>query len=327
MMSLYYLGVSMERYLGTTTFALATLAIAVLSNVLYVAVCWGIAYASSLGPAATAARGAGWLHYHSVGYSGVLFALCAMEAFLSPAQSRSVFGLFSVPTKVYPVVLMVLLSLFMPQISFLGHASGLALGVLYVHGLLGRCLPGRARVERLEARRCCSAGCGRARFPRRFVPVHDDRPLPGEPGGGVAGGAGALRAHVRQLACCAWRGVARPLLQCARGLAVDVWRGTRGAMAGASGAVARRRRGRQGWAPVSTTEEDTTDGEAGGGGGGGDVEMGAGAVGDRGVAADVVAATPGGAPGGAPPSARDAAARAAAARAAVARQHSAAVTK
>jgi len=248
------------------------------------------------------------MNYHSVGYSGVLFALAAMEAFLSPAPSRSVFGLFNVPTKVYPWVLMVLLSVFMPQISFLGHLSGLALGVLYVHGLLGCCLPGRAAVERLEARRCCSAGCGRARFPRRFVPVHDERPLPGERGGGVRGGAGALRAHVRQLACCAWLGVVRPVLQCARGLAVDVWRGTRGAMAGASSAAARHRRGRQGFEPVPQTEEDA----------GGDVEMGGGgggAVGDGGVAADV--ADDGGA--SAPSSARDAAARAAAARAAAAR--------
>jgi hypothetical protein len=45
----------------------------------------------------------------AVGYSGVLFAYALVESFHSPETSRSVFGMFSVPTKAYPFILLVLL--------------------------------------------------------------------------------------------------------------------------------------------------------------------------------------------------------------------------
>ena len=45
----------------------------------------------------------------SIGYSGVLFAYAAMEAFHSTQTSRSVFGIFSVPTKAYPFIMLIVL--------------------------------------------------------------------------------------------------------------------------------------------------------------------------------------------------------------------------
>lgn len=44
-----------------------------------------------------------------MGYSGVLFSYALVEAFHSAETSRSVFGLFSVPTKAYPFILLVLI--------------------------------------------------------------------------------------------------------------------------------------------------------------------------------------------------------------------------
>lgn len=45
----------------------------------------------------------------AVGYSGVLFCYATIEAFHSEEQSRSVFGLFTVPTKLYPFILLVII--------------------------------------------------------------------------------------------------------------------------------------------------------------------------------------------------------------------------
>ena len=49
------------------------------------------------------------LNTSAVGYSGVLFTYALIEAFHSAEVSRSVFGLFSVPTKAYPFILLVLI--------------------------------------------------------------------------------------------------------------------------------------------------------------------------------------------------------------------------
>lgn len=51
----------------------------------------------------------GELNTSAVGYSGVLFSYALIEAFHSTESSRSVFGLFSVPTKSYPFILLVLI--------------------------------------------------------------------------------------------------------------------------------------------------------------------------------------------------------------------------
>lgn len=50
-----------------------------------------------------------YMHSSSIGYSGVLFAYAGMEAFHSTQTSRSVFGIFSVPTKAYPFILLIVL--------------------------------------------------------------------------------------------------------------------------------------------------------------------------------------------------------------------------
>ncbi len=52
---------------------------------------------------------AGLMHNSAVGYSGVLFCYALIESFHSVELSRSVFGMFSVPTKSYPIILLVIL--------------------------------------------------------------------------------------------------------------------------------------------------------------------------------------------------------------------------
>lgn len=101
MMSCYFLGASLERFFGTLRLWYLSLLTLVLSNVLYVAISMAIYEITS---------DLHWLANPAVGYSGVLFGYALIESIMSPFPTRSVFGCFNVPTKLYPWVLLVLLS-------------------------------------------------------------------------------------------------------------------------------------------------------------------------------------------------------------------------
>ncbi|KAL7534257.1 hypothetical protein ACHAWF_004769 [Thalassiosira exigua] len=88
---------------------------------------------------------------HSVGFSGVVFQLSALESNLGPDRTRSVFGLFQVSSKLYPWALLVVLQVIMPQISFLGHLSGILVGTLQYYGALDVLFPSEARLREWEA--------------------------------------------------------------------------------------------------------------------------------------------------------------------------------
>ena len=70
-------------------------------------------------------------------YSGILFAFASLESFLSPAPTRSLFGMITVPTRLYPWALLIVLQL-LPNISLLGHLSGLIVGMLCVPASVSR---------------------------------------------------------------------------------------------------------------------------------------------------------------------------------------------
>jgi hypothetical protein len=145
--------------------------------------------------------GAFWYN-SAVGFSGVLFSLAVDESVLSPFPTRSIFGLFNVPTRLYPWVLMIILSVAFPSISFLGHLSGAVLGLLHAWGWLGWCTPSLVTLRKVEEARWFGFVLRSA--PYRMVPGSDP----------VVEGASA-RAFARQLggalAC-----VLRPLYDCLR---------------------------------------------------------------------------------------------------------------
>ena len=64
-------------------------------------------------------------HQCAIGFSGIVFGLIVIDNSVSHATSRSIFGLFSVPARVYPWALMVLWQLLLPSVSFLGHLTGI----------------------------------------------------------------------------------------------------------------------------------------------------------------------------------------------------------
>lgn len=55
-----------------------------------------------------------YVNQASVGFSGVIFTLALIDSYLSTQPTRSLFGFVQVPTRMYPWVLLVLLSVSPP---------------------------------------------------------------------------------------------------------------------------------------------------------------------------------------------------------------------
>ena len=159
----------LERRVGTTTFLYLTVLFMVAGGVLHVALARSVTALAiqllpvvsevSRGPLMALIR---WGHGCAVGLSGVLFSLLVVEASNHAADEiLLVLGLVPCPVRLYPVVLLVLLQLLLPAVSFYGHLGGLLAGFVYVRGWL----PHRIR-------RPFSAECSRRADERvsRYVP-------------------------------------------------------------------------------------------------------------------------------------------------------------
>ncbi len=133
MMSLVQLLPSLESQFGTLQVFIMSMWAIIVEGCLYV----GMNYL--LGTYLT--NNPQWLYNSGVGYSGVLFTYAICESYHSTVQTRSVFGFCTVSSKVYPWLLLVLISLLLPNISFMGHLSGILTGVLIVNGKLQFLLP------------------------------------------------------------------------------------------------------------------------------------------------------------------------------------------
>jgi membrane associated rhomboid family serine protease len=138
-MSAWGLCLTLERTLGTIPLLLTTMASMVGSSMVHLLLAVIPHVIIGYDP---------WFQEHSLGFSGVLFHYAAVEAAIAAAltshgsnsnnnnthsSSRSVLGLFTVSTAVYPWALLVALQMFMPNLSFLGHLSGLLTGTLQAH--------------------------------------------------------------------------------------------------------------------------------------------------------------------------------------------------
>eukprot|EP01119_Soliformovum_irregulare_P018984 TRINITY_DN5926_c0_g1_i2.p1 TRINITY_DN5926_c0_g1~~TRINITY_DN5926_c0_g1_i2.p1 ORF type:complete len:217 (+),score=53.85 TRINITY_DN5926_c0_g1_i2:254-904(+) len=86
----------------------------------------------------------------TIGFSGVLFGMMVVTTYLMENQSRSIFGLFTIPNRAFPWVLLVVLQFILPSVSFLGHLSGMIMGYIYGQGWLERVQPSSTRLSQWE---------------------------------------------------------------------------------------------------------------------------------------------------------------------------------
>ena len=145
---------------------------------------------------------ASYFYSSAVGFSGVLFAMAVDEVSLSPFPTRSVFGLFSVPTRLYPWVLMVLLQVVMPNVSFLGHLAGVLVGFVHTWGGFWWAIPSFATLRKLEQMHC-------------LQPLVRAGPYKAVPAQEVLRSDTSLHAQLAQAAACL-RHACQPLIECRR---------------------------------------------------------------------------------------------------------------
>jgi len=115
---------------------------------------------------------------HGVGYSGVLFHLIVLESDImasdmSLERSRSVFGFVKVPLRAYPWALLIAISIIMPQVSFMGHLSGILVGTLQTYGGLDWLLPSFSFLRNIEKWNLCTSIMNA----RGFIPTPTDSEL------------------------------------------------------------------------------------------------------------------------------------------------------
>ncbi|XP_065191084.1 rhomboid-related protein 4-like [Sycon ciliatum] len=126
MASFLWKGKTLEPALGTPAFLLLNAVFVGLTSSVYVA----LKYAWSLMQPHQAFQ---ILHQGAVGYSGVIFALKVLTTRRMPSTSRiAVFGFLSVPARLAVWVELFVISLIMPNASFLGHLAGILVGLAYV---------------------------------------------------------------------------------------------------------------------------------------------------------------------------------------------------
>jgi len=132
MMSLYQLGAHAEQQFGSGPFFFITCWCIILCGTLYCLLSWALSYITG---------DFSWLLSSAVGYSGVLFAYAMIYAYHTSAPTQSIFGMCSIPSKLYPWVLLVLIQVVLPNISMMGHLAGVIVGYLLVAGVLNVVLP------------------------------------------------------------------------------------------------------------------------------------------------------------------------------------------
>uniref|UniRef100_A0A7S0RWB4 UBA domain-containing protein n=1 Tax=Pyramimonas obovata TaxID=1411642 RepID=A0A7S0RWB4_9CHLO len=145
MLAFVPLGSSLERAIGSVQYMYTILVFCVIGACLHALG----GYTLAMNPVLPLPRE---LNKCSIGLSGVIFGLIVVDTSMSGLQSRSIFGLFSVPAKYYPWALLVLFQLLMPNVSFMGHLSGLLVGLAYIHGMLQWIILGPRSLQFFDAR-------------------------------------------------------------------------------------------------------------------------------------------------------------------------------
>lgn len=86
----------------------------------------------------------------AVGLSGLLFSVIVVNIQQSGVSSVSFFGFFNISSRWYPWVLAAILQLFAPNLSLLGHTSGIIMGYVLSYGYLTPITPSDYKLSDIE---------------------------------------------------------------------------------------------------------------------------------------------------------------------------------
>lgn len=145
MMSYFTLGSALERRLGSLFLFSVVLWSAIICSIVHVTIALALFCIDS-----------GAFHSNSLGFSATLFHLLVLECNLNSNLSRNLFGVIHVSSRSYPFVLLILIQVLLPNISFLGHFSGIIVGLL--QGFWGPILvPSANFLSGMDDRRLCTS--------------------------------------------------------------------------------------------------------------------------------------------------------------------------
>jgi len=131
MLSYMTLGKSLEKKFGTVFMTFTVANSVLLTSVIYILIALGTYTVGS----------EKLMNQNSLGFSGVLFHLLVLESKCRQNTSQSIFGMVQVSAKYYPWVMLVVIQFLMPNISFVGHLSGILCGTLQSCGYLSFTMP------------------------------------------------------------------------------------------------------------------------------------------------------------------------------------------
>lgn len=147
MVSLLWKGRRLEPLLGSGRFLLLLITFAVTTSCTMV----GLSY---LADEIFHIGGMSFMSQCAVGFSGVLFALKVLHTTYFPYSDYNLFGWLPIPSKYACWVELLLLQMVTPNASFIGHLSGILVGLAYTMGplktlvdIIEASLPFQIRVE------------------------------------------------------------------------------------------------------------------------------------------------------------------------------------
>lgn len=122
-------GGKVEQGMGTIAFLGVNLLLVCLTNLCYLGIA-SLLYVMSPDDFVGLYR-----HQYALGYSGILFGILVLDTQNTPDIDR-IFCCCPIPAFLYPWVLFLVIQFAMPDISWLGHLSGILMGYLYAKGCL-----------------------------------------------------------------------------------------------------------------------------------------------------------------------------------------------
>lgn len=135
-LALLTLGHVLEKQLGTAAFAALTVVTVVLDGAMYVLLDWAYRKLPFVSSEMVCV----------VGFSGVLFTYMTLLCAFGPAQRR-IFCIPGIKSRLIPWVFLLFSQLVAPNVSFLGHFTGIIVGYFLEYKLLGMFLPSYAWIS------------------------------------------------------------------------------------------------------------------------------------------------------------------------------------